>query len=399
MPNGDAAAAAGLTVYSISDEAQDTYDAINVRGDELAAHITSGGHPFTRITGQALTAQIADGAVTTAKLATNAVQTVKVQDAAITADKLATNSVTTAKVAALAINGDKLATTLTKAGTWTIQGTPLTLQTPNTNHGIGISISGVEIESTAAVDITAPDIDIETVNGANGLNVATGTALLKSGSETTVQSAGAVTIDSGTAGITLQSDGAVDVNATGALALEGTTVTLDASGAATLNATGAVAIDGSSVTIGAAGSVLLNPTNYVSSDSIYSHTSSASANVYIDANGRLLRSTSSLRYKVDVRDAEPAPSILDVQPRTWADRNDPEGPRHFGVIAEELHDLGLGDLVVYDAEGRPDAVAYDRGWIPLVAVLREQRDQIADLTARVDALTKPAPRRTTKKGA
>lgn len=50
MANGDAAAAAGLTVFLSTQDLRLGYDNDNVRGDELAAHLISGTHPASAIT-------------------------------------------------------------------------------------------------------------------------------------------------------------------------------------------------------------------------------------------------------------------------------------------------------------------------------------------------------------
>lgn len=51
MATGDEAAAAGLTTYSGVDDVRDTDEALNVRGDELARHMTDGTHPASAIQG------------------------------------------------------------------------------------------------------------------------------------------------------------------------------------------------------------------------------------------------------------------------------------------------------------------------------------------------------------
>ena len=69
MATGDAAAAAGLAVFPPTQDLRLGYDNDNKRGDELANHMTNGGHPFSKITGQVQSGQIANGAVTGPKLA------------------------------------------------------------------------------------------------------------------------------------------------------------------------------------------------------------------------------------------------------------------------------------------------------------------------------------------
>lgn len=119
MAAGDEAAAAGLSVVPATADVRQGYAAINTRGDELARHQTSGTHPFTRITGQAQTAQIADSAITKAKMAadsvgywqieTGAVTPSKIEDGAVGSAKLADGAVRTAKIANRSVTPGKLA--------------------------------------------------------------------------------------------------------------------------------------------------------------------------------------------------------------------------------------------------------------------------------------------------
>lgn len=141
------------------------------------------------------------------------------------------------------------------------------------------------------------------------------------------------------------------------------------------------------------------------STTISESTYSGSANMYVSGGGGLGRIGSSLRYKTDVEDADDAPTVLDVQPKTWVDRSEKklwdqaqtererigEGPlpktfqeaedprRYYGAIAEEVHDLGLTHLVGYDEYGRPDTLNYDRFAIALIPEVRKLRDRITEL--------------------
>ncbi len=121
-------------------------------------------------------------------------------------------------------------------------------------------------------------------------------------------------------------------------------------------------------------------------------TSSSSANVYMDILGRIYKSVSSRKYKQDIADHDIDPAaVLKMRPRTWRDRGDVKKDnacqrRYVGFISEELHDLGLTEFVEYDADGNPDAIAYDRISVALLTVLKSQQAQIDALTARVDAL-------------
>ena len=54
-----------------------------------------------------------------------------------------------------------------------------------------------------------------------------------------------------------------------------------------------------------------------------------------------------------------------------------------GVIAEDLHDAGLGILVEYDDEGAPSSVMYDRIGAALIPIVRGLRDRINELEEKI----------------
>jgi hypothetical protein len=138
-----------------------------------------------------------------------------------------------------------------------------------------------------------------------------------------------------------------------------------------------------------------------------------SANVHMDtATGRIRYVVSSERYKTDIQDLPvDTAAVLQMRPRTWQPlpptQQCPEwlhalhgedecrsgeagtpvaGPRHVGFIAEELDAIGLGAFVSRDTEGLPDGIHYDRLTAAVIPVLQAQQQQIAALTARLDAL-------------
>lgn len=122
-------------------------------------------------------------------------------------------------------------------------------------------------------------------------------------------------------------------------------------------------------------------------------TTSNAANARIESNGLIMRSTSSRRYKQDIDSAVIDPDrVLSLEPRTWRDRAEVEADpdtqrRHVGFIAEELDGAGLGMFVEYDDEGRPEAIQYDRLPAALLAVVKRQQEQIAELSAAVADLS------------
>ena len=125
-------------------------------------------------------------------------------------------------------------------------------------------------------------------------------------------------------------------------------------------------------------------------------TGSSAANTHIAGNGRFYKVTSSRRYKRNVVDWSPDPErVLALRPRQWQ-HDDPAQPEeiderwHAGFIAEEVHDLGLGRLVMYEGDGaggwRPEALNYDRFAAAQQVVLQKHEAEIADLRERIALL-------------
>jgi len=113
-------------------------------------------------------------------------------------------------------------------------------------------------------------------------------------------------------------------------------------------------------------------------------TSGGSYDVRVQSDGDLVRAISSRRYKEDVRDLEvDFQKVLKLRPVRFKWRETAE--EDVGLIAEEV-DEAMEDLVVCDAEGRPDAVRYDKLGVYLLAVVKEQQQIIAELQDRIAPL-------------
>jgi hypothetical protein len=101
--------------------------------------------------------------------------------------------------------------------------------------------------------------------------------------------------------------------------------------------------------------------------------------VVVDQNGKLWKQSSSQRYKRGIRDlADDSDTVLRLRPVRfqWTTT----GEEDIGLIAEEVAE-SIKDLVIYDAEGRPEAVKYDRVALYLLSVVKVQRQRIAELEA------------------
>lgn len=132
--------------------------------------------------------------------------------------------------------------------------------------------------------------------------------------------------------------------------------------------------------------VFRNDGHFQSPETYTTFTTGSAANVFIDTNGGFFRSTSSLRYKQDVEDYAPGLAGLGMlRPVTFAAKGSPE-IRFAGFLAEDVHDAGLTEYVVYDDAGRPDALHYSQMVALLTSALKEASAKIDALTARVEAL-------------
>ena len=121
-------------------------------------------------------------------------------------------------------------------------------------------------------------------------------------------------------------------------------------------------------------------------NSPYNLTTGSAANVFVDTDGSLKRSTSSLHYKFEIANATHGlADVLKLRSVTYKAKN--SGDTVFGgLIAEEVHDAGLTEFVAYDKEGRPDALHYGNMVALLTKAIQEQQAMIDELKAKVAAL-------------
>ena len=137
----------------------------------------------------------------------------------------------------------------------------------------------------------------------------------------------------------------------------------------------------------------------------------------ITSVGNIGTDSSARRFKVDeqaMATEEYADNLLSVPYKSWVSKEDqrlyeeylafreesPIGPvpqalgdapqeapvRDIGLVAEDLEDAGVGEFVQYDSFGQTQGVAYDRIAAALIPIVRELRDRIEALEARIAAL-------------
>jgi hypothetical protein len=130
---------------------------------------------------------------------------------------------------------------------------------------------------------------------------------------------------------------------------------------------------------------------YLNLLSTYSNTG-GTANLSIDSGGYITRATSSIRYKRDVQTYDKGLDVvLATKPVYYKSsvtnaNGDIPDTQFAGLIAEDLHDLGLTEFVEYNSENQPDAVRYGNMVSLCIKAIQEQQAIIQTLTDRITAL-------------
>lgn len=149
---------------------------------------------------------------------------------------------------------------------------------------------------------------------------------------------------------------------------------------------------------------------------MYNRTYTASSNLYITTNGFIGRATSLREAKLVIEDIpqDQIDALLNVNPRWWFDKGESERLAEYlkdfeegevpenlkdvptdltripGLVAEEVEEAGATAFVTYDRDEdgnkKLSGVNYDRIGPALIPLVREQRDKIRDLEARLEAL-------------
>ena len=119
---------------------------------------------------------------------------------------------------------------------------------------------------------------------------------------------------------------------------------------------GGVAAESKAIRIGTQGT---QTATYVAG--IYGATSGLGIPVYINPSGKLGTTTSSARFKRDIRSMNKASeAILALRPVTfhYKPELDPDATAQFGLVAEEVEKINPA-LVVRDGDGKPYSVRYE----------------------------------------
>jgi hypothetical protein len=116
---------------------------------------------------------------------------------------------------------------------------------------------------------------------------------------------------------------------------------------------------------------------------IFNQTSAGGIPVLINGNGKLGTSSSSRRFKEEIKPMDKASeAILALKPVTFHYKSDTKGTPQFGLIAEEVAEVNP-DLVVRDKEGKPYTVRYDQVNAMLLNEFLKEHKRVQELNASV----------------
>ncbi|MDY0827539.1 tail fiber domain-containing protein [Microbacterium sp. BG28] len=140
------------------------------------------------------------------------------------------------------------------------------------------------------------------------------------------------------------------------------------------------------------GDSMSGPLKLLSADPV----SSGYAALYRNSDGRVGISPSAARFKKNIRDrAYTLDDLLRIRVVSYQlraalfDADDPnraDSPVDVGVIAEELIEAGLPEFVVFDTEGQPLSVHYERLALVAIGALQDLAHQLDGIAERLTAL-------------
>jgi hypothetical protein len=152
---------------------------------------------------------------------------------------------------------------------------------------------------------------------------------------------------------------------------------------------GGVADESNTIRIGTVGT---QTATYIAG--ISGATSSSGVAVYVNSNGQLGTTTSSARFKEDIRDmGDSTNGLMKLRPVRFRYKKDIDlsSLEEYGLVAEEVAKV-YPDLVVYDKKGQPQTVRYH---FVNAMLLNEVQKQAREIDAQRQQITEQAHEMTT----
>lgn len=149
-------------------------------------------------------------------------------------------------------------------------------------------------------------------------------------------------------------------------------------GAAKIYATGTSTITALVMETPAGVPISLQPGGAGGGVKISNLSSSTGTALVIDAaTGNVYMNSSSAKYKENITAfSDDFSKVLQVHPKSYSYKG--TGMKDIGFIAEDLDTLGLKSLVIYDSQGKPDAIKYDKFCVYLLEIIKQQQAELAE---------------------
>ena len=126
----------------------------------------------------------------------------------------------------------------------------------------------------------------------------------------------------------------------------------------------------------------------LAANSPYNYTTGSGANAFLNASGELQRSTSSLKYKTDVKNATfGIADVMKLRPVTYKGKSETDGDTIYaGLIAEEVDSAGLKEFVQYAEDGTPDALSYGNMVALAFKAIQELKAELDSVKAELQTI-------------
>ncbi len=254
----------------------------------------------------------------------------------------------------------------------------------NTTGSFNTAVGAGALDLNTASNNTATGAAALLLNTTGTNNTAAGTAALSSNTQGNRNTAtGFNALSSNTTGLGNTANGAdalANNNGVANTAIENLTLVNNTTGnsntAVGSNAGFNQTTGSGNVYIGAGLGGVAGESNACYIQSIFEQTSPGGTPVLINSSNKLGTTTSSKRFKEDIKPMENASeAVLALKPVTFRYKKeiDPTGTSQFGLVAEEVEKTNP-DLVVRDKEGKPYSVRYEQVNVMLLnEFLKEHR--------------------------
>ena len=143
------------------------------------------------------------------------------------------------------------------------------------------------------------------------------------------------------------------------------------------------------VYIGAGAAGVAGESNSCYIASVFNQTSASGIPVLINSNNKLGTSTSSKRFKEDIKSMDQASKgLFSLKPVVFRYKPeiDPDRRGQFGLVAEDVEKIN-SDLVVRDQEGKAYSVRYDQVNAMLLNEFLKEHRKVEQLEKQIEALT------------